>query len=115
MVSVCFRDGHRIFRPEQSSQVYLGLPVIATRRRGLPEIVEYQISGLRIDAERPAELANALLPADRRSGTSAAPGKECQELCDGAFRTCRVLLGSFSGCWTRNTVRIIEASISILR
>jgi glycosyltransferase involved in cell wall biosynthesis len=37
-----------------------GLPVIATRRGGLPEIVEHETNGLLVEAQCPAEIADAL-------------------------------------------------------
>jgi glycosyltransferase involved in cell wall biosynthesis len=39
---------------------FSGLPVIATRRGGLPEVVEHETNGLLVEAQRPAELADAL-------------------------------------------------------
>jgi glycosyltransferase involved in cell wall biosynthesis len=39
---------------------FSGLPVIATRRGGLPEIVENETNGLLVEAHRPSEIADAL-------------------------------------------------------
>jgi glycosyltransferase involved in cell wall biosynthesis len=39
---------------------FSGLPVIATRRGGLPEVVEHETNGLLVEAQRPAELADAM-------------------------------------------------------
>src|SRR6266849_6606513 len=39
---------------------FAGLPVIATRRGGLPEIVEHETNGLLVEAQRPTEIADAL-------------------------------------------------------
>jgi len=39
---------------------FFGLPSIVTRRGGLPEIVEHEMNGLVVEAEKPAELAEAL-------------------------------------------------------
>lgn len=39
---------------------FSGLPVIATRRGGLPEIVEHETNGLLVEAQCPAEIADAL-------------------------------------------------------
>jgi len=39
---------------------FLRPPVIATRRGGLPEVVEHETNGLLVEAERPAELADAM-------------------------------------------------------
>jgi glycosyltransferase involved in cell wall biosynthesis len=39
---------------------FFGLPSVVTRRGGLPEIVEHEVNGLVVEAERPAELAAAL-------------------------------------------------------
>jgi glycosyltransferase involved in cell wall biosynthesis len=39
---------------------FSGLSVIATRRGGLPEIIEHETNGLLVEAERPAELADAM-------------------------------------------------------
>jgi glycosyltransferase involved in cell wall biosynthesis len=39
---------------------FFGLPSVVTRRGGLPEIVEHEVNGLVVEAERPAELAEAL-------------------------------------------------------
>jgi glycosyltransferase involved in cell wall biosynthesis len=39
---------------------FSGLPVIATRSGGLPEIVEHEINGLLVEAGRPLEIADAL-------------------------------------------------------
>ncbi len=39
---------------------FSGLPVIATRRGGLPEVVEHETNGLLVEAHRPAELADAM-------------------------------------------------------
>ena len=39
---------------------FAGLPVIATRRGGLPEVVEHETNGLLVEAQRPAELADAM-------------------------------------------------------
>ena len=39
---------------------FSGLPVIATRRGGLPEVVEHETNGLLVDAQRPTELADAM-------------------------------------------------------
>jgi glycosyltransferase involved in cell wall biosynthesis len=37
-----------------------GLPVIATRRGGLPEVIEHETNGLLVEAGRPTELADAM-------------------------------------------------------
>ncbi len=39
---------------------FFGLPSVVTRRGGLPEIIEHEVNGLVVEAERPAELAEAL-------------------------------------------------------
>ena len=39
---------------------FFGLPCVVTRRGGLPEIIEHEVNGLVVEAERPAELAEAL-------------------------------------------------------
>ncbi len=39
---------------------FFGLPAIVTRRGGLPEIIEHNVNGLLVDAERPNEIADAL-------------------------------------------------------
>jgi glycosyltransferase involved in cell wall biosynthesis len=39
---------------------FFGLPAIVTRRGGLPEIIEDGVNGLVVEAEKPAELADAL-------------------------------------------------------
>jgi glycosyltransferase involved in cell wall biosynthesis len=39
---------------------FFGLPSVVTRRGGLPEIVEHEVNGLVVEAERPSELAAAL-------------------------------------------------------
>jgi glycosyltransferase involved in cell wall biosynthesis len=39
---------------------FSGLPVIATRRGGLPEVIENETNGLLVEAQRPAELAGAM-------------------------------------------------------
>ncbi|MHB8216515.1 MAG: glycosyltransferase family 4 protein [Candidatus Sulfotelmatobacter sp.] len=39
---------------------FSGLPVIATRRGGLPEVVEHETNGLLVEAQRPGELAAAM-------------------------------------------------------
>jgi len=39
---------------------FFGLPSVVTRRGGLPEIVEHEVNGLVVEAERPPELAEAL-------------------------------------------------------
>jgi glycosyltransferase involved in cell wall biosynthesis len=39
---------------------FAGLPVIASRRGGLPEVVEHETNGLLVEAQRPAELADAM-------------------------------------------------------
>jgi glycosyltransferase involved in cell wall biosynthesis len=39
---------------------FSGIPVIATRRGGLPEVVEHETNGLLVEAEQPAELADAI-------------------------------------------------------
>jgi glycosyltransferase involved in cell wall biosynthesis len=39
---------------------FSGLPVIATRRGGLPEVVEHETNGLLVEAQQPAELADAI-------------------------------------------------------
>jgi glycosyltransferase involved in cell wall biosynthesis len=39
---------------------FAGLPVIATRRGGLPEVVEHETNGLLVEAQSPAELADAM-------------------------------------------------------
>ena len=39
---------------------FAGLPVIATRRGGLPEVVEHETNGLLVEAQRPAQLADAM-------------------------------------------------------
>jgi glycosyltransferase involved in cell wall biosynthesis len=40
--------------------LFFKLPVIASRRGGLPEIVEHEVNGLLVDAEIPGQIANAL-------------------------------------------------------
>ena len=39
---------------------FSGLPVIATRRGGLPEVIENETNGLLVEAQRPVELADAM-------------------------------------------------------
>ena len=39
---------------------FFGLPSVVTRRGGLPEIIEHEVNGLVVEAERPVELAEAL-------------------------------------------------------
>jgi glycosyltransferase involved in cell wall biosynthesis len=39
---------------------FAGLPVIATRQGGLPEILEHEVNGLLVGAGQPAELADAM-------------------------------------------------------
>jgi len=39
---------------------FFGLPAVVTRRGGLPEIIEHEVNGLVVEAERPQELAAAL-------------------------------------------------------
>jgi len=39
---------------------FFGLPSVVTRRGGLPEIIEHEVNGLVVEAEKPAELAEAL-------------------------------------------------------
>lgn len=56
---------------------FFGLPSVVTRRGGLPEIVEHEVNGLVVEAERPAELAAALArligdpPLRQRLGANA--------------------------------------------
>jgi glycosyltransferase involved in cell wall biosynthesis len=56
---------------------FFGLPAIVTRRGGLPEIIEHDVNGLVVEAERPAEIADALSrlieqpSLRRRLGTNA--------------------------------------------
>jgi len=40
---------------------FFGLPSVVTRRGGLPEIIEHELNGLVVEADRPAELAAALI------------------------------------------------------
>jgi glycosyltransferase involved in cell wall biosynthesis len=39
---------------------FSGLPVIATRQGGLPEVIEHETNGLLVNAQQPAELADAM-------------------------------------------------------
>jgi glycosyltransferase involved in cell wall biosynthesis len=39
---------------------FFGVPAIVTRRGALPEIVEHEVNGIQVDAERPVEIADAL-------------------------------------------------------
>jgi len=39
---------------------FSGLPVIATRQGGLPEIIKHETNGLLVEAQRPMEIADAL-------------------------------------------------------
>jgi len=39
---------------------FFGLPAIVTREGALPEIIEHEMNGLLVDAERPTEIADAL-------------------------------------------------------
>jgi glycosyltransferase involved in cell wall biosynthesis len=39
---------------------FFGLPAIATRRGGLPEILEHEVNGLLVEAEQPQQIAEAI-------------------------------------------------------
>jgi glycosyltransferase involved in cell wall biosynthesis len=39
---------------------FFGIPAIVSRRGGLPEIIEHEVNGLLVEAERPVEIMQAL-------------------------------------------------------
>ena len=86
---------------------FSGLPVIATRRGGLPEVVEHETNGLLVEAQRPAELADALCrlikdPQLRQHLASNA--RSCAIERFGRER----FLGEFLCCWKQKNEKDIE-------
>ncbi len=57
---------------------FFELPVVATRRGGLEEVVEHERTGLLVEAEQPLQLANALERLSRDAELRAAIGSEAR-------------------------------------
>jgi starch synthase len=56
-----------------------GLPIVASRVGGIPELVESGISGVLIDPDRPATLADALIDVIERPDWARSLGRAARD------------------------------------
>jgi glycosyltransferase involved in cell wall biosynthesis len=69
----------------------MGLPVVATRISGIPELVEEEIEGILVPEQNPAELAGALERLYREPGLAASLAERGQEKVRAQFRAGRCI------------------------
>jgi len=70
-----------------------GLPVVASRVGGLPELIESGVNGLLVEPDRPAELAAAMLDLIGRPHVAAALGVAAREKAERQYSFDRMVSG----------------------
>ena len=70
---------------------FFGLPVVATRSGGLPEIVEHEENGLLVEVEHPTEIAEAICRLIENPQLCAAMGKSGRRRAEERFGRSRFL------------------------
>ncbi len=70
-----------------------GLPVVASRVGGLPELIESGVNGLLVEPDRPAELAAAVLDLIGRPQVAAALGVAAREKAERQYSLDRMVSG----------------------
>lgn len=81
-----------------------GLPVVATRVGGNPEIVEHGVTGLLVEPARPDELAGALTRLLAEPGTAAAMGRAGRRLAEEKFAL-TTMVGAYADLYREATGR----------